>query len=65
MHAAVIAWEIRWPQLKPGAGNKHEDFMLRRPVARRADKRDAMLGLLRMVGKPNVKLGKRKVKRRD
>lgn len=64
MHMAVLAREVRRPQLKPGAANKHEDFMLRRPVARRKEKAASLLGFLRTVGKPNVKLRKRKARRK-
>lgn len=57
MHAAVIAREIRRPQLKPGARLNLDDFMIRRPEARAKERNAGMLTFLRSVAKKTGKEG--------
>lgn len=52
MHAAIIAREIRRPQVKPGTRVDHETFMLRDPRIRSKDNETKVIAFLRAIAKP-------------
>jgi len=64
LHAAVVAREVRRPQLRKGAGNKLEDFFYRDPVERQADARAQVINLFRMIGTKRRAGEKRRRKKR-
>ena len=51
MHAAIIARELRRPQVKPGTRVTHEEFMLRDPLERKRQGNLNLLAFLRSVAK--------------
>lgn len=56
IHAALIAREIRRPQLRKGAKCELDDFMLVNPERRRREASENFVNYLRLISKP-VKRG--------
>jgi hypothetical protein len=52
LHVAILAREIRRPQLKPGTPIDADDFMIRQPTARAADRVSGFIRMLFMASKP-------------
>jgi len=55
LHTAILAREIRRPQLKPGTLIDPDDFMIRPPLARAADRVSAFVRGLFAMSKPAKK----------
>jgi hypothetical protein len=51
LHAGIIAREVRRPQLKKGAENSLDDFMVVNPESRREEAQGNFITLLKMVAK--------------
>jgi len=58
LHAAILAREIRRPQVKPGSVIDPEDFMIRKPTARAADRVTGFVRALFAMSKPKQPKGK-------
>lgn len=55
LHAALIAKEVRRPQLRKGATTKLDDFMISNPRARQADAARGLIEFLKMVSEKKAR----------
>lgn len=55
LHAALIAKEVRRPQLRKGATTKLDDFMISNPLARQADAARGLIEFLKMVSEKKAR----------
>lgn len=64
LHAAMIAREVRRPQMRRGQPNSLDDFMYSRPERREAAAKAGVVAMLRAMAKPGAKNGRpRKISR--
>lgn len=52
LHAAIVAREVRRPQLRKGAKSELDEFMVINPQTRRAEATANMLNYLKLIAKP-------------
>jgi len=51
LHTAILAREVRRPQVRKGTRITHDEFMVRNPEERRRESSSALIGFLRSVSK--------------